>query len=480
MFNWGEVSSGGCLLIISSLRGEQLKFRLLWIGIFGILLLFATVTFPPNALAVRSLNRILLLAAMWHLVVFFTPVARKLGGTFKSVAILIDVFFISWVVRVTGGFRSEFALLYFVEILLTALFTERSQLLLSFIFSVFGQCTSLLSFHAEEATSQETRAIAVRFGHWTPEDLSSLGLRTVALLAVYLVGCVGRAWQNRSAEQQATAPAAESAAAIPPSVPATPVIESARNEAKQLSHVGEQLSIIAHELRSPLTILRAYTDLLMDPSRDTGTDEIVTKIDEEVTQLSEMVSNLGAIVDEHAPPSPETVKIINLPTLLGSLVEKQRSLSHRHEIVLRSQRVEIDVEGDRIKLTRAFTNLLGNAVKYSPGGGHIEVSIEVQQRRQLPFARAGGAAGAVQACAVVRISDSGIGMSPQAVSSAFEKFRRLDSERTRNIPGTGFGLYLTRKIVEQHQGTINLESVEGRGTTVTVALPLFVKGEARA
>jgi two-component sensor histidine kinase len=467
-------------LVNTPLRGEQLKFRLLWIGIFITMLLFASVTYPQNTLPLRSINLVLLFAAAWHLVVFFTPLARKLRGAFDPLAILVDVIFISWTVRMTGGFQSDLGLLYYIELILAALFTEPLGLLLGFVFSVLGLSSTLLSFHGGQGLPTESAVVVIRLNHWKPEDLSSLGIRSVGLMAIYLVGYVGRLLSEKPKAIESTLPLPKTPDSVPSWAPSHPMIEFRPPESKSATPVPEHLSIISHELRSPLTILRAYTDLLMDPNRQNASKEIVTKIDEEVTQLSEMVGNLEVIINERSFPAAESLKIINLAAMLDSLIDKHRSISPLNEFVLHATYPNIPVRGDQTKLSRAFNNLLDNAVKYSPGGGRIDVHADVQDRRHLAFLPLSPSptASPLQ-FAVVRVTDSGIGMSPEALSSAFEKFRRLDTDRTRGIPGSGLGLYLTRKIIEQHQGLIHLDSIEGRGTAVSVAIPLYVKGEMR-
>ncbi|MDD5542058.1 MAG: HAMP domain-containing sensor histidine kinase [Acidobacteriia bacterium] len=455
----------------SSLREEQWKFRSLWFGIFVILLLFATVAYPPNTLPVRSMNIVLLAAAVWHLAIFFTPLAKKLGSTYDVVAIFVDIVFITWIVRLTGGFQSELVVLYFVELLLAAFFSERVQLLVTLVFSALGLCSSILTLHPPQNVQNSTGGVTVDLGHWKPEDLSALGVRTGGLISVYLIGYVGQWLRGRKPEEK-TIPVTQTQA-TPEPLAEKPVVLKGREEPSD----SESLSIISHELRSPLTILRAYTDLLMDPNRQESTGEIVSKIDEEVGELSGMVENLGAILDERKFSSTTAFEPLNLASLMQSLVEKHRSLSDQHQFVFECARREIPIHGDRPKLVRAFSNILGNAIKYSPSGGGIRVHVDLRPGEALEFFSASSTSVLPShPFAVVKISDSGIGMSPRAISLAFEKFKRLDPERTQGIPGSGLGLYLARKIIEQHQGIIHLDSLEGRGTTVTVALPTRLEG----
>ncbi len=462
-------------LTTRALREEQFRFRLLWIGIFCVSLLLASIIYPSGVFSLRSLNGVLLAAIVWNLLLVFTPSVKVLRSAFDPVTILADIILITWAVRVTGGFHSEFILLYFIELLLTALFMSPVQHLLAFFYATAGLCSSLLTVHSQEISGMP-QGFLIRVERGKPEDLSALGVRVIILVGVYLVGYVGRSllgWEKKTAHalEKGESP-------LPASANQARMIES-NAESNRLSQEDEHLSIISHELRSPLTILRAYTDLLMDPNRQNGLNDIVGRIDEEVSQLSEMISNLDAIIDERSSP-PLKLGLLNLASLLQSVVEKEQSLSSEHQLTFRCDHPDLPVRGDKVKLTRAFTNLLGNALKYSPQGGRIEVSAEVQDRRAISFLPALPTSDAEKIPYVlVRVVDFGIGMSSQAVTSAFEKFRRVDTERTCGIPGSGLGLYLTRKIVEQHFGEIHLESIEGKGTTVSIALPLAAHGDVR-
>ena len=111
------------------------------------------------------------------------------------------------------------------------------------------------------------------------------------------------------------------------------------------------------------------------------------------------------------------------------------------------------VRGDRTLLYRALFNLVENAVKYNRPGGRVEASLSVQGGRSQ-----------------VQITDTGIGMSQEAVSHAFEAFYRADRSRSQKIPGAGLGLSVVKNIVERHGGAVKLESAEGVGTTVTLII----------
>jgi len=123
-----------------------------------------------------------------------------------------------------------------------------------------------------------------------------------------------------------------------------------------------------------------------------------------------------------------------------------------------------DISVDWAKMTQALTNILSNAYKYSPRGGDIALDV-LEQRSDGP--RRGGLIG-------IRVSDQGLGMSPEQCAMAFERFFRADD--SGNIPGTGLGLSLVKEIVELHGGRVELESTLGEGTRITLWLP--VSGEA--
>jgi signal transduction histidine kinase len=126
-----------------------------------------------------------------------------------------------------------------------------------------------------------------------------------------------------------------------------------------------------------------------------------------------------------------------------------------HRLVLRADEPPVVVEGDEARLEQVLANLLSNAVKYSPTGGEVEVCVS----------RADGAA-------VVEVVDHGIGVPPDERPQLFAPFSRTPSAVESGIEGTGLGLYISRRIVEAHSGSIELRDTPGGGTTLRVTLPL--------
>jgi signal transduction histidine kinase len=141
--------------------------------------------------------------------------------------------------------------------------------------------------------------------------------------------------------------------------------------------------------------------------------------------------------------------------LVSEVVDGYTRVSKRHQLVLENRAPEARVMGDRSRLEQVFTNLVDNAIKYSPQGGEVRVELEV-------------ADGEV----VVSVTDSGIGIARDQQDRIFTRFFRASSAPVANYGGLGLGLHISRQIVERHHGRITFESVLGEGSTFRVALPL--------
>ena len=223
----------------------------------------------------------------------------------------------------------------------------------------------------------------------------------------------------------------------------------------------EFLSIAAHELRTPVTGLKGSVQLLQRMA-DRGV------FDQErlrsFTQTAVTSSNrLAGLIDElldvariRAGQLGLQIAPTDLPDLLTRVVREQcERLDGRHQIVLEVPREPCVLAADAGRLEQVFTNLLDNAVKYSPDGGAIYVSLRIEDG---------------EAC--VRVRDEGIGLPPEDLETIFRPFGRAENAKSRHLPGMGLGLHICRNIVEQHQGRLWAESAgDGQGTTMVLALP---------
>jgi signal transduction histidine kinase len=119
---------------------------------------------------------------------------------------------------------------------------------------------------------------------------------------------------------------------------------------------------------------------------------------------------------------------------------------------------EIRIEGDQLQLTRMFLNLLTNAIKYTPEGGKVSISLAVLGHE-----------------AVVEIADTGIGIAREHLTHIFDRFYRVDEARNRQVGGTGLGLAIVKSIIDAHAGRIDVESAPDRGSAFTIYLPWRVR-----
>ena len=222
---------------------------------------------------------------------------------------------------------------------------------------------------------------------------------------------------------------------------------------------SEFLSIAAHELRTPMTSVRGFAELLLSNEYDQAmTREIAETIHRQSTLLVHIVNGLLDIARIEAGKGEDFVyERHSLHDLVQQTIDSLHIPGDSREVkvALTPENAPI-ILADAKKMIQAMTNVLSNAYKYSPDGGEIALTI-------MRHTRNGRAEVAIQ------VSDAGIGMDETEVGRLFERFYRADPSGA--IPGTGLGMSLVREIVELHNGTIEIDSTKGLGTTVTVNLP---------
>jgi two-component system sensor histidine kinase MprB len=214
------------------------------------------------------------------------------------------------------------------------------------------------------------------------------------------------------------------------------------------------LSDTSHELRRPLTILRTNLDVLDDPRLDEHERAAVVI---EMQDVAESMSRLLAELHQLARQDEEAVHLV--PTDLTSLCQSrvkvitQSHPRHRYECSLEP---DVWVQGDAARLSRAVENLLQNAALYTPEPGIIDVELVSRDDR-----------------AIVRVADNGPGMSREEVEHAFERFYRGPGSRRAKPDGLGLGLAIVKQTMDRHGGTVLIESEVGKGTSLTLQLPLL-------
>jgi len=197
------------------------------------------------------------------------------------------------------------------------------------------------------------------------------------------------------------------------------------------------ISLVAHELRSPLTVLSGYIQLLEQgkSNDETRRETALRKMREQSNRLKRLIDDLldvSRIASGHFAIEPDTT---DLAALARKAVEEAQSTTQRHTLRLILPEASLLGIWDRQRLAQVFSNLLSNAIKYSPQGGNIEVVIHCEDD-------------GVQ----VVVQDQGAGLTSEEIDRLFQPYSRLD--RTRHAAGNGLGLYLTRGIIEAHGGRI--------------------------
>jgi signal transduction histidine kinase len=219
------------------------------------------------------------------------------------------------------------------------------------------------------------------------------------------------------------------------------------------------LSIVSHELRTPLTSIQGYAQLLENRMRDSAGPKELSQIRTIRTQVTRMRRLVEDLLDVSRIDRRGLVSIEPAPL---DLAVELREAAARTEREHPERRVEVEapeelpIHADRDRIGQVLTNLLDNAVKYSPGGGRVVVHAE---------ARGNGVE--------VTVADEGIGLTPDQAERIFERFYQADDDSARRPGGLGLGLYITRAIVLAHGGEISAgpNAAAGRGTVIRIRLP---------
>lgn len=230
--------------------------------------------------------------------------------------------------------------------------------------------------------------------------------------------------------------------------------------AKQLGTMEQArqnfISDVSHEIQSPLTSISGFAALLKD---DTLSDEqrahyidIIETESKRLSKLSENLLKLSMLESDAAPIIPCQYRLDKQIENTVLLLEPQWSGKKLNPNLDLAKTPFI---GDEELLSHVWINLLNNAIKFTPEGGDFGVTLITAENK---------------ICCT--ISDTGIGILPDAQIHIFERFYKIDKSRDRSLGGNGLGLSLVKKIVELHDGTIDLQSELGKGTAFTVKLPL--------
>jgi signal transduction histidine kinase len=276
---------------------------------------------------------------------------------------------------------------------------------------------------------------------WNEYVPAALTLGGLVLIAIGLQRCLvlqeRQAAERRQAEE-ATRRAKE--------------IAEAANEAlrEALRQKDEVVSIVAHDFRSPLTVIQGYADALLTRVADADSREMLNVMMAQARRLADLAADTLTLSRIESGTLPLVRESVRIDDLVHAVADARAEGGRR--VVVEGDGGPLTVEGDPTRLQQVVDNLIENAIKYAPGDHPVKVAVE----REPEGVR-------------ISVSDRGPGIPPGEVPMLFQKFSRLPG--SRGVQGTGLGLFICRSIVEAHGGRIWVESEPGRGTTFHVLLP---------
>ncbi|MBM7582665.1 signal transduction histidine kinase [Caldicoprobacter guelmensis] len=221
---------------------------------------------------------------------------------------------------------------------------------------------------------------------------------------------------------------------------------------------NEFVSNASHELKTPLSAIKVLTESLlhMDVDDPSIYREFLEDINSEIDRLNAIINDLLTLVKIDTEGEQLKQEPVDLVELVDSTVKGLQILAHHKNIRLETFYDDhLTVYGDAVKLRQVVSNIVDNAIKYTPEGGRVTVEVYKGVEN-----------------AVIKVSDTGIGIPAKDLPHIFERFYRVDKARSRATGGTGLGLSIAQKIVLQHGGNIRVVSEEGKGSTFYVELPL--------
>jgi two-component system phosphate regulon sensor histidine kinase PhoR len=211
----------------------------------------------------------------------------------------------------------------------------------------------------------------------------------------------------------------------------------------------------SHELRSPLTVITGYLDALADDQKlDPTWSAPILEMRRQAERMSTIIRDLLELSKLESGERPLEEEPIDIPGMLALLRKETLALEHRpHEVRLKLDSTEW-LKGVENEVHSVVSNLLSNAVKYTPPQGEIELQWWTDEQ--------GGH---------IAVRDTGVGIAPEHIPRLTERFYRVDSGRSRDLGGSGLGLAIVRHALQRHDGTLTIDSVEGRGSTFTCHFP---------
>lgn len=214
---------------------------------------------------------------------------------------------------------------------------------------------------------------------------------------------------------------------------------------------------VSHELKTPITSIKGFAETLLDGAGEDpeARDQFLHIINDESSRIQTLIEDLLILSRLEKDETEIRLSFIPFDVMLEEIIPIVRQLAEKKELEL-SVEVEpaIELTADEEKIKQVLFNLLTNAISYTPEKGKIHLQVTETEDD-----------------VIIKVSDSGIGITKEALPRIFERFYRVDKDRSRDTGGTGLGLAIVKHILELHEGNIQVESEPGKGTTFIVTLP---------
>jgi len=213
---------------------------------------------------------------------------------------------------------------------------------------------------------------------------------------------------------------------------------------------------VSHEIRTPLTVLAGFIETMTNlPLTEVERRRVLTLMTQQADRMATLVSDLLTLSQLEGSPRPHTDRWVALAPLLAQVEADARVLSARRHTLVFPSGLEVQIAGAQNELLSAITNLVNNAVRYTPEGGRVELTW-----KQL-------ADGAGE----IAVIDTGLGIAREHLPRLTERFYRVDGSRSRDTGGTGLGLAIVKHVVQRHGGELAIESELGRGSVFRIVFP---------
>ncbi len=225
------------------------------------------------------------------------------------------------------------------------------------------------------------------------------------------------------------------------------------------------VNMASHELKTPITSMKLYIDSLLNRIQAQGDEKGVktlTSIKYQTERLQELVSDLLDVSRLQTGKLGFNKEKFRLDELIIETINELKGFTKQQKIIFKKS-PQVQVNADKFRIYQVITNLITNAVKYSPAGSDITITLKKEAQK-----------------AIVSVQDLGIGIEKNQQKKIFERLYQVTDPKEKTFPGLGMGLYITKEIVKKHKGTIWVESEKGKGSTFYFSLPLTTQENTKS